>query len=105
MPNSRMCRADGGQKSPWGKSGTRSVRNLTEPLERFTPCAELWCDAPPWPSWSTSCGPLCNHFQILVFSDGTGAGVAWSDGEPENAAYLGDVRGGIQIPRPLFHAH
>src|SRR5665811_325610 len=29
-------------RKSWGKSGTRSVRNLTEPLERFTPCAELW---------------------------------------------------------------
>ena len=28
------------------RSGTWSVRNLTEPLERFTPCAGLWCDAP-----------------------------------------------------------
>src|ERR1017187_2787807 len=46
-----------GPKSGWGKSGTRSVRKLTEPLERFTPFAGLWCDAPPWPSWAAA-GPV-----------------------------------------------
>ena len=30
---------------------------------------------------------MCNHFQILVFSDGTDGGLVWPEGEPEKAAY------------------
>src|ERR1035437_6764186 len=32
--------------------------------------------------------PLCNHFQVLVFSGGAGGGgLVWPEGEPEKAAY------------------
>jgi phage terminase large subunit GpA-like protein len=53
-----------------GESRIQKAWNTSDQREYFVPC------------------PLCNHFQILVFSDGTGGGVVWPEGEPENAAYL-----------------
>ncbi len=31
--------------------------------------------------------PRCGHFQVLVFGDGTGPGVVWPEGKPEDAMY------------------
>jgi len=31
--------------------------------------------------------PICGHFQVLVLGDGTGPGLVWPEGHPEDAAY------------------
>ena len=31
--------------------------------------------------------PKCGHFQVLVFGDGTGPGLVWPEGKPEDAMY------------------
>ena len=31
--------------------------------------------------------PKCGHFQVLVFGDGTGPGLVWPEGKPEEAMY------------------
>src|ERR1035437_8853687 len=63
VSTNRACRGGVGFVSrPWapgailGVGGARAC-NVGQPLERFTPCAELWCDAPPWPSWA-AVGPV-----------------------------------------------
>ena len=52
-----------------GESRIQAAWNTSNQREYFVPC------------------PLCNHFQILVFSDGTDGGLVWPEGEPEKAAY------------------
>ncbi len=52
-----------------GESRIQSAWNTSDQREYFVPC------------------PKCNHFQILVFSDGTDGGLVWPEGEPEKAAY------------------
>ena len=52
-----------------GESRIQAAWNASDQREYFVPC------------------PLCNHFQILVFSDGTEGGLVWPEGEPEKAAY------------------
>ena len=53
-----------------GESRIQAAWNTSDQREYFVPC------------------PLCTHFQILVFGDGTGGGVVWPEGEPEKATYL-----------------
>jgi hypothetical protein len=43
--------------NPVGEVRHPEPEKPTEPLERFTPCAGLLCDAPPWPSWAAA-GPV-----------------------------------------------
>ena len=50
-----------------GESRIQAAWNTSDQREYFVPC------------------PLCNHFQILVFSDGTDGGLVWPEGEPEKA--------------------
>ena len=52
-----------------GESRIQAAWNTSDQREYFVPC------------------PKCNHFQILVFSDGTDGGLVWPEGEPEKAAY------------------
>ena len=52
-----------------GESRIQAAWNASDQREYFVPC------------------PMCNHFQILVFSDGTDGGLVWPEGEPEKAAY------------------
>ncbi len=52
-----------------GESRIQAAWLTSDQREYFVPC------------------PKCNHFQILVFSDGTDGGLVWPEGEPENAAY------------------
>src|ERR1019366_8422724 len=79
-------------KSSWGKSGTRSGRNLSEPLERFTPCAELWCDAPPWPSWAAA-GPVPQFHAKVAQPDVRDEGIKQllvRPGKPSNRVNCGE---------------
>ena len=52
-----------------GESRIQAAWNTSDQREYFVPC------------------PKCNHFQILVFSDGTDGGLVWPEGKPEKAAY------------------
>ena len=65
-----------------GESRIQAAWNASDQREYFVPC------------------PLCNHFQILVFSDGTDGGLVWPEGEPEKAAYCCEKCRGAHPAQP-----